>query len=109
VVLAFLLIFALQALAVVVLIAAWPGKIAKSRQHPQHQAVKICGWVGLSTGILWAVALVWAYVKETGQGSEVGIASAALDGLSQQIDLLERAVTTIELDSGKASQSFRQS
>jgi hypothetical protein len=104
VVLACLFVFALVALAVVVLVAALPGKIARSRNHPQQQAVNICGWVGLPTGILWAVALVWAYVQQTDQGHEERISNASLDGLSRQIDLLERAVAKLEIDSGKAIQ-----
>jgi hypothetical protein len=43
VVLVFMLIFALVLLAFVVLLAALPGKIAKRRNHPQSQAVNVCG------------------------------------------------------------------
>ena len=41
-----------------------PGKIAESRNHPQAEAVKVCGWIGILTlGILWPVAFIWAYTK----------------------------------------------
>ncbi len=53
-----LIIFALLALGVVVLIAALPGRIAKSCNHPQAAAINICGWLGLPTGILWVLAMV---------------------------------------------------
>ena len=45
-------------------IAGWlPGHIAKSRGHPQAQAVTVAGWVTLICGFaLWPVALIWAYV-----------------------------------------------
>jgi hypothetical protein len=41
-----------------------PGRIAKQRNHPQADAIRIMGWLGLLTGgIVWAVALVWAYIR----------------------------------------------
>jgi uncharacterized protein DUF3302 len=45
-------------------IAGWlPGHIAKTRGHPQAQAVTVAGWVTLICGFaLWPVALIWAYV-----------------------------------------------
>jgi hypothetical protein len=40
-----------------------PGHIAKTRGHPQAQAVTVAGWVTLICGFaLWPVALIWAYV-----------------------------------------------
>ena len=58
-----------------------PGQVAKKRSHPQTAAVNIASWVGIATlalgavvggtdatsfilmGILWPVALVWAFQK----------------------------------------------
>lgn len=41
-----------------------PGRIARRRHHRQADAIGIMGWLGLLTGgIVWAVALVWAYIK----------------------------------------------
>ena len=40
-----------------------PGRIARQRRHRQAEAIRIMGWLGLLTGgIVWAVALVWAYI-----------------------------------------------
>jgi hypothetical protein len=39
-----------------------PGAIARSRNHPQADAISICGWMGIITLVLWPLALVWAYV-----------------------------------------------
>ena len=47
----------------VVKLGALPGKIAESRSHPQADAIRVCGWLGLILGVLWLVALVWAYTK----------------------------------------------
>jgi len=68
----FLKYFALFVLIVLLLaaVAAWvalgmaPGKIARSRNHPQADAVGVCGWWGVITmGILCPLAFVWAYTK----------------------------------------------
>ncbi len=41
-----------------------PGKIARERQHPQAEAINVCGWLGLITlGLAWPIALVWAFTK----------------------------------------------
>jgi Protein of unknown function (DUF3302) len=51
-------------LVAVFCIAGWlPGHIAKTRGHPQAEAVTVAGWVTLIFGFaLWPVALIWAYV-----------------------------------------------
>jgi hypothetical protein len=96
VVLAFLLVFALLALGVVVILAALPGRIAKARAHPQAEAINICGWVGLPTGILWAVALVWAFLRPAGSSDSQGGDIALKQKLSKQVNDLERAVSALE-------------
>lgn len=63
-------IFALIVMGVLVAVIIWlvvllgplPGKIAADRRHPQADAIRVLGWVGLITmGGAWLVALVWAY------------------------------------------------
>ena len=65
-------IFALVVLLVLVLagVAAWvilallPGRIARARNHPQADAINVCGWWGaLTMGLLMPVAFIWAYTK----------------------------------------------
>jgi Protein of unknown function (DUF3302) len=49
--------------AVIVFLAALPGRIAHSRKHPWSQAATVAGWITLFLGFaLWPVALIWAYV-----------------------------------------------
>ncbi len=48
----------------VVLLGPMPGKIAKDRGHPQADAIKVLGWIGVITlGLAWPIALVWAYTR----------------------------------------------
>ena len=42
-----------------------PGAIARARNHPQADAINICGWMGILTLVLWPLALVWAYVDRS--------------------------------------------
>ena len=57
--------------AAAVIIAMLPGQIAKKRQHPQAEAIAICGWFGLLTlGILLPLAYIWAYTVPQKQKSD---------------------------------------
>lgn len=63
--LALVVMILLLVLAVVaaVLLGGLPGRIAQRRDHPQADAIRMCGWMGLLTlGILWPVAMTWAYL-----------------------------------------------
>lgn len=64
--------FALLVLAVLgaTIVALWgllgwaPGWIARQRNHPQAEAIAVCGWWGaLTLGVLSPIAYVWAYTK----------------------------------------------
>jgi membrane-bound acyltransferase YfiQ involved in biofilm formation len=58
-----LIVLVLSTVAVVVFLAALPGQIARSRQHPWAKAVSVAGWVTFFLGFaLWPLALIWAYV-----------------------------------------------
>ena len=60
--LAVLLVVAATALSGALLLGHLPGQIAKQRNHPQFEAVSVCGWIGLlSFGLLLPVAYVWAF------------------------------------------------
>ena len=65
-------IFALFILLVLACAAVWtwvilgrlPGQIARRRNHPQADAISVCGWWGVITmGLLLPVAFIWAYTK----------------------------------------------
>ena len=53
-------------------IAGWlPGHIAKTRNHPQAEAVTVAGWVTLIFGFaLWPLVLIWAYVDVPARKAE---------------------------------------
>jgi len=72
-------IFALIVMGVLVAVVIWfvvllgsmPGNIAKERGHPQADAIKVLGWIGVITGgLVWPVALVWAYTRSAESNTE---------------------------------------
>lgn len=78
-------VFALIALGVLVAVVIWlvvvlgplPGNVASSRGHPQADAIRVLGWIGVITlGPAWLAALVWAYTKPVGGAGLVGRVSA---------------------------------
>jgi fatty acid desaturase len=92
-----LVILVIMVVAIWVFLSMMPGKIAKKRQHPQAEAITVCGWLGgLTLGILWPVAFVWAYTKPgnlwsstpVGEGGQEG-SSAVVAELHERIEALE--------------------
>jgi NADH:ubiquinone oxidoreductase subunit 6 (subunit J) len=66
---------------VLVVLAMMPGKIAAQRNHPQAEAVKVAGWLGMLTGIIWILAMIWAYIKPT--DSDTHINSESIEELPE--------------------------
>ena len=63
---ALIVLLALLVTAVLIwlILGMYPGKIARERNHPQAEAIAVCGWWGVITmGLLLPVAWIWAYTK----------------------------------------------
>ncbi len=59
-----LLVLLLTGVAIWLVLGMYPGKIARERNHPQAEAITVCGWWGVITlGLLLPVAWIWAYTK----------------------------------------------
>ena len=57
--------------AAFVTLAMLPGRIARSRKHPQADAIAVCGWCGVLTmGLLLPIAYIWAYTTPTTHSRE---------------------------------------
>jgi hypothetical protein len=71
-----LCIMPVAAAYVIYRLGSLPGAIARARNHPQADAINICGWMGIITVVLWPLALVWAYIATdkpmTGGAAENG-------------------------------------
>ena len=79
-----LLILVAAALAVWFVLGMYPGRIARSRNHPQADAISVCGWWGVITmGLLLPLAYIWAYTKPNSVQQEVGDDKASEKGNGQ--------------------------
>lgn len=55
-------ILAAMAIAVVIFLGGWPGRVAKRLNHPYREAITVGGWVTLfAGGVAWPFILIWAY------------------------------------------------
>ena len=74
-------------IGVVVWLAMLPGKIAFKREHPQAEAIRMAGWLGILTGIVWILALIWSYTRVgEGLGEEI----------SQRLEILDKRLALVE-------------
>jgi len=74
------------AIWLVVLLGNMPGNIARSRHHPQVEAITALSWIGLITmGVGWFVAMVWAYYKPQASEPELRAQVAELTEQLQQL------------------------
>ncbi len=54
----------IAAVVIVVGLGSLPGALARKRGHPQAAAINVAAWLGVATlGLLWPLALIWAFVE----------------------------------------------
>ncbi len=79
-----LLVLLATAVAAWVILGMLPGRIARTRNHPQADAINVCGWWGVLTmGLLCPLAFIWAYTKPNNSLSESPLPSETLQANSQ--------------------------
>ena len=77
-----------------VFLASLPGKVAADRGHPQADAIRVAGWLGLLTmGLFFPIALIWAYTRPRGS-QQIGMLRQEVDRLSERVDGIERETTS---------------
>jgi hypothetical protein len=92
-------------LAGAVFLASLPGKIAADRGHPQADAIRVAGWLGLLTmGLFFPIALIWAYTKPSGS-EEIAALRQEVDRLRDRIDRSERGVTQTSNPTGEEGEA----
>jgi hypothetical protein len=79
-------IVAAVGIAVLVVLAILPGRIAERRQHPQTDAIRVTGYLGILFAPLWLLAFIWAYTRP----GTFEVASAAR--VNERIAMLEQRV-----------------
>ena len=80
-----LILLTVAGLAGAVLLASLPGKIAAARGHPQSDAIRVAGWLGLLTmGLLFPIALIWAYTRP-GSAGEAAALNQSVARLTERV------------------------
>jgi hypothetical protein len=73
-----------------------PGRLARDRGHPQADAIRVAGWLGLLTlGLLFPFALIWAYTRPS--------AAEEITALREEIDRLGARLDAQEADGVQSS------
>ena len=55
-------------LALAYVVGSLPGKVAMQRGHPQADAIRVMGWLGLlAMGLFFPFALIWAYTRPSSE------------------------------------------
>ena len=68
-----LIVLLIAAVAAWIILAMMPGKIARQRNHPQADAINVCGWWGgITLGLLLPFAYIWAYTNPRWREQENG-------------------------------------
>jgi uncharacterized BrkB/YihY/UPF0761 family membrane protein len=76
-----LLVLAVTLIVLVGVLGALPGRIARRRKHPQADAIAVGGWLGLLFfGVLWPLAMIWAYTRIGAHSRGAESASASMQG-----------------------------
>ena len=85
---------------VVIWLGDMPAGIAKKRNHPQVPAITALSWFGLlfTGGILWIVAMVWAYFdySAAGKNGQGQAGEADIESLRERIETLEARLAQAE-------------
>ena len=82
---------------IIVFMGLWPGRIAKTRQHPQAEAITIGSWVCLLFGgVMWPLMLIWAYTKPSTPSQQ-----ADTTMLAQKVALLQTRLEALERQKGE--------
>ena len=80
-------------LVAAVFLGSLPGKIAADRGHPQADAIRVAGWLGLLTmGLFFPIALIWAYTRPPGS-QEIAALHQEVDRLRDRVDGFEGGTT----------------
>ncbi|UFZ08055.1 DUF3302 domain-containing protein [Bradyrhizobium ontarionense] len=63
-----LTVLLLAAIVMIAILGALPGRVARTRGHPQADAIAVGGWLSLIFGgVLWPALMIWAYTRSASQ------------------------------------------
>lgn len=95
--LAILAILIVGALALILIVAAIPGALAKKRHSPWAEAINVGGWIGVLLPPIWMLALIAAFVRPPGgEGAQIAISQDETTELAALITKISERITALE-------------
>ena len=83
-----LIVIVVSLVAILIVVAQLPGRMARARNHPQAAAINMAGWLGLllTLGIVWVFAMIWANMTPVpDSNAEIGKLKARLAELEKKV------------------------
>jgi hypothetical protein len=84
-------------LFLILIVAAIPGKLAKTRHSPWAEAINVAGWIGVLLPPIWMLALIAAFVRPSGgEGAQIAISQDETTELAAAIANISERVATLQ-------------
>ena len=92
-----LAILVVGALLLVLIVAAIPGKLAKTRHSPWAEAINVAGWIGVLLPPIWMLALIAAFCRpHAGEGAQIAISQDETTELATAIANISKRIATLQ-------------
>jgi len=92
-----LAILVVGALLLVLIVAAIPGKLAKTRHSPWAEAINVAGWIGVLLPPIWMLALIAAFFRpHAGEGAQIAISQDETTELAAAIANISKRIATLQ-------------
>ena len=86
-----LIVIVVSIVFIFIALARLPGQMAVKRGHPQAEAINVAGWLGLllTLGVVWALAMIWAFTKPAASSDLSTRAADEIEQLKTRVIELE--------------------
>ena len=86
-----LIVIIVSMVVLFVALARLPGQTAEKRGHPHAEAINVAGWLGLllTLGVVWALAMIWAFVTPADGSDRTSTAADEIERLKARVVELE--------------------
>ena len=96
----FVLVVIIGLLVYLILLLAWfPGHVARQRHSPWAEAINVAGWIGILLFPIWMLALIAAFIRpRTGQGAAIAISQDEAKQLEVGLKAISTRIGNLEAD-----------
>ncbi|HTZ48073.1 MAG TPA: DUF3302 domain-containing protein [Verrucomicrobiae bacterium] len=84
-------------IAILLVIAWFPGNVARKRHSPWAESISVAGCIGILLPPIWILALIVAFYRaRTGPGASITINEAESADLAASLAVLSQRITNLE-------------